>query len=307
MPIAATTAGLITTGASVSGGILSARGNRKAAREINDQQVAAHFEELGMQRQWNLEDWDRQNSYNSPKQQMQRLKEAGLNPALVYGNGADATSNAPVKQSSGATHNLNVPTYKNQLENLPAMLNQMYQLQMLEAQTDNLKAQADAANARAAADRAGIPLKGVETENRSFDLKLKQKLEPTSLEQADANLQATRANIMYTLDSNERAKLLSAMEIRKGNAEIKKVIQEIALSKQHVLESKQNVLRSMKQSELTDAEIKKIDSDILHLKAVIKNVNMETKLKKWQDEMYKMGMTPSDPAYFRAIIEALSF
>lgn len=30
---------------------------------------------------------DRQNAYNTPSAQMERLKEAGLNPALVYGNG----------------------------------------------------------------------------------------------------------------------------------------------------------------------------------------------------------------------------
>lgn len=37
--------------------------------------------------------WDLQNAYNSPVQQMQRLKEAGLNPMLVYGSG-NVTGNA---------------------------------------------------------------------------------------------------------------------------------------------------------------------------------------------------------------------
>jgi hypothetical protein len=31
-----------------------------------------------------LSDWNRQNAYNNPKQQMQRYKEAGLNPNLIY-------------------------------------------------------------------------------------------------------------------------------------------------------------------------------------------------------------------------------
>lgn len=35
-------------------------------------------------RQWALQDWARQNAYNSPQQQMQRYKEAGLNPNLIY-------------------------------------------------------------------------------------------------------------------------------------------------------------------------------------------------------------------------------
>lgn len=35
-------------------------------------------------RQWALKDWQMQNAYNSPIQQMQRYKEAGLNPNLIY-------------------------------------------------------------------------------------------------------------------------------------------------------------------------------------------------------------------------------
>lgn len=37
--------------------------------------------------EYNLDMWNRQNEYNSPIQQMQRLKDAGLNPNLMYGQG----------------------------------------------------------------------------------------------------------------------------------------------------------------------------------------------------------------------------
>ena len=40
------------------------------------------------QRQWDLDMWNRQNEYNNPKNQMLRLKAAGLNPNLVYGSGS---------------------------------------------------------------------------------------------------------------------------------------------------------------------------------------------------------------------------
>lgn len=39
------------------------------------------------QRNWNEDMWNRQNAYNTPSMQMQRLKDAGLNPALMYGQG----------------------------------------------------------------------------------------------------------------------------------------------------------------------------------------------------------------------------
>ncbi len=43
-----------------------------------------------------LADWERQNAYNAPKQQMQRFKEAGLNPNLIYKQTNEA---APVRST----------------------------------------------------------------------------------------------------------------------------------------------------------------------------------------------------------------
>lgn len=40
----------------------------------------------------NIENWHRQNAYNHPREQMRRLKEAGLNPNLVYGQSASGST-----------------------------------------------------------------------------------------------------------------------------------------------------------------------------------------------------------------------
>lgn len=53
------------------------------------------------QNKFNLDMWNRQNVYNDPKNQMARLKSAGLNPNLVYGSGGvsgNTTSNAPQQE-----------------------------------------------------------------------------------------------------------------------------------------------------------------------------------------------------------------
>lgn len=55
-----------------------------------------------------MQDWERQNKYNSPQQQMQRLKEAGLNPNLIYGNGATATA-GPIHTPSADGTNAKAP------------------------------------------------------------------------------------------------------------------------------------------------------------------------------------------------------
>lgn len=49
-------------------------------------------QQMEMQNQMNIDQWNRENQYNSPTAQMQRLSAAGLNPNLVYGSGATTVS-----------------------------------------------------------------------------------------------------------------------------------------------------------------------------------------------------------------------
>lgn len=56
-----------------------------------------------------LSDWNMQNSYNSPAQQMQRFKEAGLNPNLIYGQSNSADS---IRSTDQAKWNPETPDYK---------------------------------------------------------------------------------------------------------------------------------------------------------------------------------------------------
>lgn len=44
---------------------------------------------MALQQQYAVENWQRETNYNSPKEQMARLRAAGLNPNLVYGDGVD--------------------------------------------------------------------------------------------------------------------------------------------------------------------------------------------------------------------------
>ena len=55
-------------------------------------------EQAALQNQYNIDMWNRQNEYNSPASQMNRLKEAGLNPNLMYGQGSSGNaSSAPAQ------------------------------------------------------------------------------------------------------------------------------------------------------------------------------------------------------------------
>lgn len=72
------------------GGIISGLGNVVATAMTN--RANRHLAEYAYSK--DLEMWNRQNEYNSPQAQMERLQAAGLNPALMYGQGSQAAGQA---------------------------------------------------------------------------------------------------------------------------------------------------------------------------------------------------------------------
>lgn len=80
---------LISSGASLLGGLFGSSSANKAAkmqlqavRETN----ALNKELAFQQNEWNLQQWNRQNDYNTPLAQMQRYRDAGINPYFAAGN-----------------------------------------------------------------------------------------------------------------------------------------------------------------------------------------------------------------------------
>nr|QPB07381.1 MAG: DNA pilot protein [Microvirus sp.] len=67
----------------------------KSALETTRLNNQAQMELAKYQNDYNTQMWDKQNKYNSPTAQMQRLKEAGLNPALMYTQGTTGQASAP--------------------------------------------------------------------------------------------------------------------------------------------------------------------------------------------------------------------
>lgn len=94
-------AGAAALGSSAVNAVQSGKMNKRAekfSREMWDKQG-----------QREIDYWKMQNAYNDPSAQMSRLKDAGLNPNLVYGNGADTQSNLPSPSSPMAPPRYNVP------------------------------------------------------------------------------------------------------------------------------------------------------------------------------------------------------
>jgi hypothetical protein len=71
---------------SIAGNLIGNIGAKKRQRESD---------------KYNRETWERQNKYNHPLEQMARLKAAGLNPNMIYGNSpGSAVGNAGSQQAA---------------------------------------------------------------------------------------------------------------------------------------------------------------------------------------------------------------
>lgn len=87
------TGSIISSGAGILGNLFGiGRGKRETRR---------NKELMKYQNSINLDFWNKQNEYNRPINQMKRFKEAGLNPALMYGQGNPG--NASSLQSANYT------------------------------------------------------------------------------------------------------------------------------------------------------------------------------------------------------------
>lgn len=64
------------------------------------------------QNQYNLNMWNLQNEYNSPQAQMKRLEEAGLNTALMYGQGSTGNAAHAPEQVTPQAPNIEGPMQK---------------------------------------------------------------------------------------------------------------------------------------------------------------------------------------------------
>lgn len=125
--------------------------NAIASKNAQKRQNKANKELAEYQYSKDLQMWHRQNAYNAPNLQMERLKEAGLNPNMIYGTGSAAANTAkemPKYQAPRAEITSHLP-------DIVGELGRFQQQKMQKAQIDNVKAQT-ALNIQKAATEAAL-------------------------------------------------------------------------------------------------------------------------------------------------------
>ncbi len=107
---------ILSTAGSLFGNLIGNTGRKNAEARANAQ---------------NIKFWNMQNAYNHPAQQMQRFKDAGLNPNLIYGKG----TNGNAEQITGAK----APDY--QMDNPLSDITDFADIRSKDAQKNNLNSQ----------------------------------------------------------------------------------------------------------------------------------------------------------------------
>lgn len=254
--------------------------NYMAAANLNKKTRKWNEKQYDKARADSLADWTRQNEYNSPASQMARLREAGLNPNLVYGKGADNTSQS-VHGTDTKSWNPKSPEFN---FNAQQSLMLHADLAMKAAQTDNLKVQNTVLDqerilksAQTLQTMSSTSESAARTARSNFDLQMEQSLKDTTAEFRKGQLRQQDANIQFTLDQNERAAAMQAPNLTKAMEEI------LTLRKGRA----------------------KTDADIRQINEAIENMKKDGELKQLEINLREKGINPNDNIFLRVAAQLL--
>lgn len=211
---------LITAGASLAGNIANAISTSKT----NQRQQDYNEKMYNRQRADALADWNMQNAYNSPSQQMQRFKEAGLNPNLIYGQ----MTNSPIVRSTDAKSPDFVAPKIGDLGNI---LNKYYETRQQDLTIKNQEKALELADANIEKVKADTRYTEANTNVRGLQYDTERSLQPNILEAGYQKGQLLKAQVnteMYNAlikkENLEQMRKANPLLLDKLDAEIKNIL-----------------------------------------------------------------------------------
>lgn len=280
-PIMATSGGGDGSGLlNAVGLVVSGIGSMYAAnqsRTNTDHNIQAAKDQAEYAYSKDLEMWNRQNDYNSPVNQMARLKAAGLNPNMIYGSGSGgASGNAAAAQMP----HYNAPTlnydYKPAID-LPSMLGAYQNFRMQQVQIDNAKAQRRFIDAQTANALASNPLIGLKGQKLSADV---------SKSQADTRVSELKGDQMEMLRPYQ-AQIFQNLADSSG-VKLKEEMQKFTLLSQQ--EQMNSLEMEYKRANITGAALQNEGRQADNL------------FKAMQNQWMKAGITSGDNPILRMLV-----
>lgn len=130
------------------------------------------------QRENSLSDWHMVNAYNSPAAAKQRLKDANLNPALVYGQGSTGSNAMSVKETEYEDHTQQAPQIDpGVIGKVQDVYNAKLQRSILQQNLANEKQKEELISAQTLDTLASADLKGTGNSRAKIDLAIEHELQ----------------------------------------------------------------------------------------------------------------------------------
>ena len=194
MPIGAIIGGL----GSLAGSMIGANAQRRAniqnmqlAKYQNNWQTAENEKAYAR----SVEMWNMQNQYNSPTAQMSRLRQAGLNPNLVYGSGVTGNSAGSAPQYQPAKiQRATMEPYRGWNLGLSDAASMYMAMRQNKAQVENMEAQNTLIKEQARTEGIRQGNIAMATARSGFDLDLARELKDVSVDRAIAEKNLSEAS-----------------------------------------------------------------------------------------------------------------
>lgn len=262
--------------------------NIASQKEINQQNIDFAKQQSELARQWSLEDWNRTNEYNSPLQMMNRFRQAGINPHMVLGSGAQTTA-AMIRGTELKTPKLTPPTHAPlQLPDVGGELERYYNLQRVKADISNANQQTKLLQQKQDMNNLDMITKGIRNSTGQFDLEKKKKFFDTEMEAAILKNKQTTASTENTqMDTKLKPMYydLQKQSVRLQQAKTSAEISKINADTMRTLFENAHIL---------PWQSKKLNREVGLMEA-------EGRLRQYDEMLRRDGLNAGDPQYMRQI------
>lgn len=263
---------LIAAASSATGNLV----NTLSTGNMNRRSMRFSQDMYNRQKNDNIEFWNMQNNYNSPQAQMARFQAAGLNPNLIYGQGNSGNAGS-ISTPDVQTPQFRSPEWGNVISGGGfAYINSMYDLEIKQAQVDNMKLQGDVIKEDAVLKRAQALSTMTNEERARFNLDFESELRPVSADARREQLRQMRTSTDLSINEDARRATANASSL---------------------MEAAERMLTMKSERTLIPYRRDQMSASTAESYERIRQMKLDGTLKKLDIELKEQGIQPGSPIW----------
>lgn len=260
---------------STAGNWFTNAANLREQRNINKQNIAQQNAMYDRQRNDAIADRQFENIYNSPAEQMKRLQAAGLNPNLVYGNGASATNSVKTQQASFGNPSSQAARVNYDTSAIMDSIMMAAQLKKIDADTRLTDEQ----------------IKNQQWLRDDYDSKIRNR---------DTDTQ--RKGLQYHIETYLAA---NGIQAEKAKADLAKTVADtkvnLSNAEQKIIQTSSNVREAIERIQLMKINAARTSADTERIKAQTQRIMQDYRINQLEEVAAKAGVPRNSPFIFKMI------